>query len=68
MTEREIRKCSKCEHYSYSIRRCKLGKINPPTIKSGVEAARFMGLSHICKYAKYYDKISDKFWFRVPSK
>lgn len=54
---REIRKCSKCGHYSRSLQRCLLGKINPPTIKGGVDAVRFMGFSYICGYAKYYDKI-----------
>lgn len=41
-------KCSKCPQYSYPLRRCKLGKIKPPSIKGGVEAASFMGLDYIC--------------------
>ena len=58
--EREIRKCSKCKHYSYSLKRCKLGMINPPTIKGGIEAARIFGLSYICPWAKHYSKIGDR--------
>jgi hypothetical protein len=45
-------KCTKCEYYSFPLRRCKLGKINPPTIKGGVEAARIMGLDYICAYGE----------------
>ena len=41
-------KCSKCSRYSYSLRRCLDGKIRPRTIKGGMEAARFMGISYIC--------------------
>jgi len=54
------RKCSKCEHYSYGLRRCRIGKINPPTIKGGLEAAKFMGISYICVWAKHYDAIRAK--------
>jgi hypothetical protein len=57
MADREIRKCSKCGHYSFGLSRCLLGKINPPTIKGGVDAVSFMGFSYICGYAKHYDKI-----------
>ena len=56
----EIRKCSKCEHYSFALKRCKLGKINPPTIKGGVEAANIMGANYICRWSKYHSKIMTK--------
>jgi len=41
-------KCSKCPAYSFKLSRCKQGKINPPTIKGGIQAASFMGISYIC--------------------
>jgi len=50
-------KCSKCEHYSYSLQRCKLGKMNPRTIKGGIEAAKWMGLSYICLLSPLRAKI-----------
>ena len=48
--EMEVRamKCTKCSRYSYPLRRCLDGMINPKSIKAGVEAARFMGISYIC--------------------
>lgn len=54
-------KCSKCMHYSYSLRRCKLGRINPTTIKGGVEAAKIMGLSYICLDSPLREKVSKKY-------
>ena len=56
----KARKCSKCEHYSFPLKRCRLGQINPPTIKGGVQAAKIMGLDYICRYAKYRGKIIEK--------
>jgi hypothetical protein len=50
-------KCSKCEHYSYSLQRCKLGKINPRTIKGGIDAVKWMGLSYICYLSPLQAKI-----------
>ena len=58
---REIRKCSKCRDYSFYLQRCIKGRINPPTIKGGLSAAQFMGLSCICPFAKHYEKISNEF-------
>ena len=40
--------CSECESYSYPLSRCIHGKLNPPTIKGGLEAAEFMGIRYIC--------------------
>lgn len=54
---RKIRKCSECSRYPRPLLRCLDGKINPPTIKGGVDAVKLMGLSYICPFAKYYDKI-----------
>ena len=42
-------KCSKCQHYSRGVGRCLLGKINPPTLKGGADAMRFMGIGYVCK-------------------
>lgn len=57
--EIEPRKCSKCPRYSCPLLRCRDGKINPPTIKGGVSAAKIMGMSYICRYSKHYDKIKE---------
>ena len=49
-----VKRCTKdCPEraYSRSLARCRFGKINPPTAKAGVETARLMGLSYICRYA-----------------
>lgn len=40
--------CSKCDYYSRSLGRCKLGMINPRTFKAAKEASRIMGASYIC--------------------
>ena len=53
-------KCKECENYSYRLNRCLLGKINPRTIKGGVEAAQFMGLSYICYLATHREKIIER--------
>lgn len=56
-SKREIRQCSKCNLYKRALGRCAAGKINPPTIKGGVSAAKLMGISYICPWAKHRDKI-----------
>lgn len=59
--------CTACKHYSYPLRRCKLGKINPKTIKGGVEAVRFMGPSYICTNCALWEKIMDRWNWEVAS-
>ena len=49
--------CSVCAQYSRQLLRCKMGKINPRTIKGGVDAARFMGISYICYFSPLKQKI-----------
>ena len=53
-------KCSKCASYSRADHRCRNGKIQPPTIKGGVEAARIMGISYICVHSPLRAKIEKK--------
>lgn len=50
-------KCSKCGYYSFPLQRCRDGKINPKTIKGGVEAAKIMGTSYICPDSSLRQKI-----------
>ena len=50
-------KCSKCQNYSFPLRRCKLGKINPPTLKGAREAEAIMGRGYICYLSKWRDKL-----------
>jgi hypothetical protein len=52
--------CTKCHLYSFQLSRCKAGKINPKTIKGGVDAARFMGFSYICSLSPLKKKIMEK--------
>jgi hypothetical protein len=40
--------CRSCSHYSASLGRCKMGMINPTTIKSAKSVAQIMGVSYIC--------------------
>lgn len=54
---RELRKCTKCSLYSFSLRRCKRGQINPRTRKGAIEAASIMGVEYVCDYAKWKDAV-----------
>lgn len=40
--------CRSCSHYSGSLGRCRLGKINPRTVKDAKNAAKLMGVNYIC--------------------
>ncbi len=53
-------KCSKCPNYSKQLGRCKQGKINPKTIKGGIEAVKVMGISYICVLSPLFDKVMNK--------
>lgn len=49
--------CYKCEHYDRGLRRCKLGKINPKTVKQAISAIKTMGsLSYVCNEDGMRDK------------
>lgn len=52
--------CTKCDRYSYQLRRCLDGRFNPTTIKGGVSAISVMGISYICKKSKLHSKIMAK--------
>ena len=43
-------KCSKCSYYSFPLRRCKEGKINPMnvSIKNGADTMKIMGYQYFC--------------------
>lgn len=45
----KVMKCTKCNCYSFALRRCTLGRINPNSVKGCVEAARVMGWEYICE-------------------
>jgi hypothetical protein len=53
-----IRKCSKCDRYSFSLSRCLDGKVNPPTLKGSKEATDIFGLSYLCPYSKWWKKVA----------
>ena len=46
--------------YSFALKRCTLGKINPRTIKAGVQAAEFMGMNYICSLCTLWNRIQLK--------
>jgi len=52
--------CSKCSNYSFSLQRCKKGKINPRTVKIGTEAAKVMGIDYICLFSEMKDEIIER--------
>jgi len=53
--------CTKCDRYSYQLRRCLDGKIMPPTINGGISAVRVTGtLDYICKHSHLKTKIAEK--------
>lgn len=56
-----MRTCKRCPRYSTALGRCLEGKINPPTITGGREAAKLMGLSYICTLSPLRDKILQSF-------
>ena len=45
--------CSKCQHYSYGLRRCRLGKANPKTKKGAKDVVEIMGITGLCPYNKW---------------
>ena len=45
-------KCSKCQYYSYGVKRCLLGKVNPPSLKGGAEAMETFEFSYVCSVDK----------------
>ena len=59
-------KCGKCGSYSRQLGRCLQRKINPRTIKGGVEAADWMGLSYICVKSPLYKKVREKLYSTKP--
>lgn len=53
----EKRICSKCDLYSFPLRRCKRGQINPKTKKAALKAASLMGSHYICDYSKWKEAV-----------
>ncbi len=49
--------CTKCELYSFSLKRCKRSMINPRTKRGAIEAASTMGTDYICDYSKWKDAV-----------
>jgi Zn ribbon nucleic-acid-binding protein len=58
-SNKEFRECGKCGFYSKKLGRCTNGKINPNTIKGGIDAAQFMGIYYICDYCQFKLKITE---------
>jgi len=50
--------CTKCDYYSFPLRRCKNGKVNPRTHKQTKEVMAIMGFSYVCCYNKHRNKIA----------
>jgi len=45
--------CTKCNHYSFTLRRCKIGKVNPRSKRDTISAAEMMGGDYICGYNQF---------------
>ena len=61
MKDGKITACTKeCSNWRRDVNRCALGKINPPTIKGGVDAAGVMGISYICGLTYRGHKVREK--------
>ena len=61
MPENNFKTCTKCDLYSYPLRRCIQGKINPPTLKGTKEAMSFYLMydgspNTICIFNKWKSK------------
>jgi len=52
----EFKTCGKCSNYSYSLSRCKLGFVNPRSLKDTISAMNFGGSSYICPFSKWKTK------------
>jgi hypothetical protein len=50
-------KCSKCEFYSTGLRRCRLGKVNPPSLKNALGVADLMGTGAICNLNEHKEAV-----------
>ena len=42
--------CTKCGFYSFGMRKCLRGKVNPRTRKDTISVAQLMGPTYICLY------------------
>lgn len=49
--------CTKCDFYSFPLRRCTLGKVNPRTFKQVKDTADIMGTGYICDYNKFKERL-----------
>jgi len=49
----QFKTCGKCQQYSRSLLRCKLGKVNPRTKKNTKSAMEYGGISYICTWSKW---------------
>ncbi len=53
---KNYRTCSKCQHYSYKLTRCIMGKVNPRTLKGTKECLLLMGHGSVCNWNKWLDR------------
>lgn len=51
------KKCGKCNAYDHRVKRCLLGKINPPTLKGAIHAEETCGPGYVCQYSKWHEKV-----------
>ena len=45
--------CSKCPYYSFGLRRCKNGHVNPRSYNQTKEVMSLMGYDYVCCYNRY---------------
>ena len=53
--------CRSCSHYSGSLGRCRLGKVNPMTYIQAEKACYAMGIDYICNKNGMKDKLIDAY-------
>jgi hypothetical protein len=54
----QTKTCGKCLLYSYSLKRCKLGKVNPRTKKGTLEVVAFGSWTDVCIWNKWRQKMA----------
>ena len=54
---REVRKCTRCDHFVRKERRCSVKKVNPVRVMDGIEVVQEHGASKVCDYCGIKEKI-----------
>ncbi len=55
-----VKGCSKCPTYDKELSRCRMGYVNPPTIKGGLEGMK-LGMLKPCPYTDKGQKVKRRY-------